>query len=42
MKAEVDPIRFTGKTFTRRKTFPDSQDDYCVLIDDLKAGRFMK
>ena len=41
-KDEVDPRRFTGKRFTRRKAFPDSQDDYSILIDGLVAGRIMK
>ena len=41
-KNEVDPNRFTGKTFIRRKTFPDSQDDYSIRIDGLTAGRIMK
>jgi hypothetical protein len=39
---EVDPNRFTGKTFTRRKTFPASIDDYSIRIDGLTAGRIMK
>jgi hypothetical protein len=34
-KDEVDPCRFTGKNFSRRKAFPDSHDDYCILIDGL-------
>lgn len=38
-KDEVDPRRFTGKRFTRRKTFPDSNDDYSIFIDGLLAGR---
>jgi hypothetical protein len=42
MKNEVDPHRFIGKEFTRRKCFPDSQDDYCIMIDGLRAGRIMK
>ena len=41
-KDEVDPSRFTGKNFTRRKAFPNSHDDYSILIDGLKAGRIMK
>jgi hypothetical protein len=41
-KDEVDPSRFAGKNFTRRKAFPDSQNDYSILIDGLKAGRIMK
>jgi hypothetical protein len=39
---EVDPNRFTGKTFTRCKTFPESIDDYSIQIDGLTAGRIMK
>ena len=39
---EVDSNRFTGKSFSRRKTFPESVDDYIVLIDGLEAGRIMK
>lgn len=42
MKNEVDPRRFIGKTFTRRKTFADSRDDYVAMIDGLAAGRIMK
>ena len=38
----VDPSRFTGKTFTRRNTFPESVGDYSILIDGLAAGRIMK
>jgi hypothetical protein len=41
-KDEVDPHRFTGKTFTRRKAFPNTHDDYIILIDGLSAGRIMK
>lgn len=40
--SEIDPSRFTGKTFTRRKAFPNSRDDYTIFIDGLKAGRIMK
>jgi hypothetical protein len=39
---EVDPNRFTGKTFSRRKTFPQSVEDYRIRIDGLTAGRIMK
>ena len=39
---EVDPYRFTGKTFSRCKTSPDSIDDYCIRIDGLTAGRVME
>ena len=39
---EIVPGRFTGKTFTRRKCFPDSTDDYSIVIDGLRAGRIMK
>ena len=39
---EVDPNRFTGKQFTRRKCFPNSVDDYRIDIDGLTAGRIMK
>jgi hypothetical protein len=39
---QVDPSRFTGKSFTRRKTFPGSVDDYVVIVDGLLAGRIMK
>ena len=42
MKDQVDPKRFTGKAFTRRKTFRDSKDDYAIKIDRLIAGRIMK
>ena len=42
MKDQVDPHRFTGKMFTRRKTFLSSVDDYCIRIDGLTAGRIMK
>jgi len=38
---QVDPSRFTGKSFTRRKTFPNSVDDYVVIVDGLIAGRIM-
>jgi uncharacterized protein YozE (UPF0346 family) len=38
----VDPNRFTGKAFSRRKTFPESSDDYIIIIDGLEAGRIMK
>ena len=41
-KDHVDPRRFTGKMFTRRKTFLNSQDDYVIRIDGLSAGRIMK
>jgi hypothetical protein len=36
---EVDPGRFTGKSFTRRKAFPNTHNDYCIYIDGLGAGR---
>lgn len=39
MKDQVDPQRFTGKTFTRRKTFLASVDDFAIRIDGLLAGR---
>jgi hypothetical protein len=39
---EVGATRFTGKTFTRRRTFPDSIDDYVAVIDRCEAGRIMK
>ena len=39
---KIDPRRFIGKGFTRRKTFPDSVDDYCIWIDGIKVGRIMK
>jgi hypothetical protein len=39
---EVDPNRFTGKAFSRRKTFPESIDDHSIRIDGLTAGRIMK
>ena len=39
---EVDLYRFIGKTFSRRKTFPDSIDDYCIRFDGLTAGRVME
>jgi hypothetical protein len=39
---EVDANRFTRKTFSRRKTFTNSADDYCIKIDGLTAGRIMK
>jgi hypothetical protein len=39
---EIAPSRFTGKTFTRRKCFPGSTDDYSIIIDGLRAGRIMK
>ena len=39
---EVDPHRFTGKSFARRKAFPTSPDDYIILIDGLVAGRIMQ
>ena len=42
MKDEVDPKRFTGKAFTRRRTSPDSKADYAIVIDGLIAGRIMK
>lgn len=42
MKDHVDPRRFIGKSFTRRKTFADSIDDYSIWIDGLQAGRIMK
>jgi hypothetical protein len=38
----VDPNRFTGKTFTRRMTFPNTADDYKIRIDGLAAARIMK
>ena len=41
-KIQVDPTRFTGKTFTSRKTFSYSQFDYSIKIDGLTAGRIMK
>jgi hypothetical protein len=41
-KDEVDPSRFTGKNFTRRKAFPNTHDDYSILIDGLTVGRIMK
>ena len=40
--SEIDPSRFTGKDFTRRKAFLDSHYDYSILIDGLTAGRIMK
>ena len=42
LKNEVDPHRLTGKEFTRRKAFPRTHDDYCIIIDGLTAGRIMK
>lgn len=42
MKDEVDPSRFTGKRFTRRKTWPNTPDDYVAIIDGLVAGRILK
>lgn len=42
MAERVDPARFNGKSFTRRKTFADSVDDYAVRIDGLEAGRIMR
>jgi hypothetical protein len=39
---QVDPNRFTGKSFTRRKTFPNLVDDYVVIVAGLLAGRIMK
>ena len=41
-KDAVDPRRFTGRMFTRRKTFLNSVDDYVIKIDGLSAGRIMK
>ena len=41
-KDEVDPSRFTGKNFIRRKCFPTSVDDYSIRIDGLTAGRIKK
>jgi hypothetical protein len=37
----IDPNRFTNKEFTRRKTWPDTPDDYVILIDELAVGRIM-
>jgi hypothetical protein len=42
MKNQVDPRRFIGKTFTRRKAFASSVDYYCIWIDGLMVGRIMK
>lgn len=42
MKDEVDPKRFTGKAFTRRKISPDAKADYAMVIGGLIAGRIMK
>lgn len=42
MNDRIDPHRFTGKTFSRRKAFPNSADDYVIQIDGLTAGRIMK
>ena len=36
---DVDPHRFTGKTFTRRLTWPDRENDYVAIIDGLRAAR---
>ena len=41
MKNQVDPSRFADKTFTRRKAFPTSTDDYVILIDGCVARRIM-
>ena len=41
-KIQVDPTRFIGKPFTRRKTFPHSHNDYVIKIDGLVAGRIMQ
>jgi hypothetical protein len=42
MKSQVDPRRFIGKSFTRRKAFPNSVDDYSIWIDGLMVGRIME
>lgn len=42
IRDQIDPQRFTGKTFARRKAFPTSVDDYVIQIDGLTAGRIMK
>ena len=42
MPSQIDPSRFTDKTFTRRSTFPDSVNDYRVMIDSLTAGRILQ
>jgi hypothetical protein len=42
IRDQVDPHRFTGKMFTRRKAFLTSVDDDCIRIDGLTAGRIMK
>jgi hypothetical protein len=42
IRDQIDPQRFTGKTFARRKAFPNSVDDYVIQIDGLTAGRVMK
>jgi hypothetical protein len=39
---DAGPSRFTGKTFSRSKTFSNSVDDYSIRIDGLTAGRIMK
>ena len=42
LKDQVDPKRFIGKAFTKRKTFPNSVSDYAINIDGLTAGRITK
>ena len=42
MPNRVDPARFIDKTFTRRKTFVDSVNDYAVMIDGFPAGRILQ
>ena len=42
IRNQVDPHRFTGKMFTRRKALLNSVDDYDIRIGGLTAGRIMK
>lgn len=42
MKNQVDPRRFIGKSFTRRRTFATSEHDYGIWIDGLLIGRIMQ
>ena len=42
MPNRVDPARFTDMTFTRRKTFEHTVNDYVAVIDGLEVARFLK
>ncbi len=42
MTNQIDPARFTDKSFTRKPAFTESVNDYRILVDGLTAGRIME